>query len=76
MIDWIRKTTITITQRNNMAALEDKAIWEDGEVGVNLIFSVRCEECYFLGMNLCSLVVLSFLLPPGNGRGGASNADR
>ena len=67
MIDWIRKTTITITQRNNMAALEDKAIWEDGEVGINLIFSVRCEGCYFLGMNLCSLVVLSFLLPPGNG---------
>lgn len=74
MIDWIQKTTIT--QRNNMAALEDKAIWEDGEVGINLIFSVHCEGCYFLGMNLCSLVVLSFLLLPGNGRGGASNADR
>lgn len=66
----------TITQRNNMAALEDKAIWEDGEVGINLTLSVRCEGCYFLGMNFYSLVVLSFLLPPGNGRGCTSNADR
>lgn len=30
-LGWERGTK-AITQRNNMAALEDKAIWEDGEV--------------------------------------------
>ena len=74
MIDWVEMNTIT--QRNNMAALEDKAIWEDGEVQVNLTFSVRCEGCFFLGMNLCSLNALPFFLSPGNGRRSSSNADR
>jgi len=42
VIDWIRKTTIT--QRNNMAALEDKAIWEDGEEMDEEILRMQTDE--------------------------------
>ena len=43
-VDWVDVKwtgTSTLTQRNKMAALEDKAIWEDGEVILTAYFSAQ-----------------------------------